>query len=140
MKIDYDGQVYDLDIEAITLKQAMVIQSYTGMSVMTLFDQVGKDEDSPEQLKAIAALYWLMCNQAGEQFPIADMDFPLLKFLQALLAGLTAETPAAAEGEGEGEAGPTVPGEAPSPSPPARRNQARNRSPGGEVVADSTAS
>jgi hypothetical protein len=140
VKIDYDGEVYDLDLEAITLKQAMVIQSYTGMSVMKLFERVAADEDSPEQMKAIAALYWLMMNQAGRQFPIAETDFPLLKFLQALLAGMVTEAPAQADAEAE--PGPTGPSPAPSASPPVLLSPAPSPSPGGREVtpADTTAS
>lgn len=140
MKIDYGGQVYDLDLEAVTLKQAMVIQGYVGMSIAKLFDQFSHvEEDTPELLAAVGAVYWLMKNQAGEQFPIADADFPLVPFLTAFFTALKAEGLMTAEPSGEAAVDPTSSGQAPpavSPSLPAPSSP----SPPEEVTADTTAS
>lgn len=123
MKIDYGGQAYELDLTAITNKQAMVIQSFIGMSIKQLFDQFEEiEEDTPELLRAITCVYWLMKNQAGEKFPIAEAEFPLVPFLEAFFTALVGEAKAAAPAqpqEPEGEPGPTLPPPAASASPTA---------------------
>ena len=134
MKIDYDGQVYDLDLAAVTLKQAMVIQGYVGMSVMKLLEQFANvEEDTPELLLAIGAIYWLMHNQAGHQFPIADADFPLTKFLEAFFTALRDENLLTLVApEPEAGAGPTGPSPAASPSPPDPPSPEPNQTPTGQ--------
>lgn len=139
MKVDYQGQVYDLDLENITLKQAMAIQGYCGMSIKKLFAQFsGLDEDAddtPEMFMALGALYWLMQNQAGNVFPIADADFPIEPFTEALFRGFLADQPA--EPEPEAEPGPTVPSPASSLSPPALLSPSQSSQ---EVTPDLTVS
>lgn len=120
MKVDYEGQVYDLDLENFDLKQAMAIQGYTGMSIMKLFSQLKEvEEDTPELFLALGAIYWLMQNQAGNIYPIADTNFPVAKFTESLFRAMLADEPQPPTPEPEGEPGPTVPSPASSPSPPA---------------------
>lgn len=133
MKIDYEGRVYDLDLANFTLKQAMAIQGYTGMPVMKLFEQFKDiEEDTPELLMAIGAIFWLMKNQAGEVFPIADSDPPLVPFLKAFVPALMAEVPDAEPGA---EPVPTVPSRPASPSPRVSRSRKTNREVSGQRIA-----
>jgi len=129
MKITYEGEDYDLDLQRFTLKQAMAIQSYAGTSIKGLFETVEAQfeesaEDTPELFKALGALYWLMMNQAGNVFPISDTDFPVVDFTAALFQGLLDSAPAADSGA---EPGPTQPPASPPASASPKATQARTR-------------
>lgn len=104
MRIEFESRVWDLDPTHIQFQQAMVIQSFTGMSIGEWEDsiEVTAEKDPvtgeervinppPEWLKSIGALYWLMHAQAGEKIPISEMDFDFGDFMLALMAGTARE-------------------------------------------------
>ena len=99
MKIEFEDQVWDLDLTHVTYKQAYAIQLFTGMSIGEWEDsiEVGEDEDGnpvnppPEWVKSIGALYWLMRSQGGDKIAFDDMDFEFGPFLVAVMEGMAAE-------------------------------------------------
>lgn len=116
--IEWEGETYRLDLARFTVKQAIVIEGYTGMKLAALLDQIGDlggDADPPDLLKIMVALYWLMRAQAGKKEPIADADFELIPFVTALSAGLAASGLAE---DAEDEPDPTPP--SPPPGRPSR--------------------
>lgn len=100
MKIEFEGTVYDFDERSIRLKQAVKIEKHIGGTL-------GDWEDGLANASApcLQALAWLIFH-GGDATPIDDVDFELLPFAEAVLAGMTAEA----------EAGDAVdPTSAPSP-------------------------
>lgn len=78
MNITYDGRDLTLDIEAITTKQAIVIQGYSGFTLMPLLN--GVREGDP---RAITAIAWLAYTQSGDTLAIAELDIAVFRFLEA---------------------------------------------------------
>ena len=84
--IDWDGRQWAVDTEEITLTQAFVIKDTTkdgeiwpaGRPLQPWL--VGVTSGDPGCLRG---LYWLMLQQDGQQTPIRDLDFPVLKFYAA---------------------------------------------------------
>lgn len=118
--IEWDGETYRLDLARFTVRQAMVIEGWTGLKLAALLDQIGDlggGEDPPDLLKIMVALYWLMRAQAGKREPIADADFELIPFVTAFTAGLAASGLAEEAGD---EAGPDPTPPSPPPGRPSR--------------------
>lgn len=122
MIIKFGGRDWEFEHEA-TLQQGIVIQSYTGMSI-NAWEKSLEEIDKPEFLKSLAAVYWLMLAQNGETAPIAEVDFPMRKFIDAYGDALAAdlEQRKAAAAVPEPEPGPTIPAtpgpRSPEPSTP----------------------
>lgn len=95
--VSFEGKDYQFDIEELTLNQARYISRNCKLSVRKLMD--GLVDLDPE---ALAALYWLMCDQNGERKEISKVDFPLIKFAAAIGDAFPAD-----EVEGEDEVNPT---------------------------------
>lgn len=95
MKIELEGVTYTLDPDHIRLGHARVIQRFTGLSIDEWADsinaQAGPDEDGTvrkvpaEWIESVAALYWLMLAQSGDETPIEDVDFDVSGFYQLFL-------------------------------------------------------
>jgi hypothetical protein len=106
VKIDFDGRMWDFDIEDVTVGQCEAVEKFTGAKGMG--DWSNKLEAG--NTKAVIALWWLMRKQAGEETgPISQPgdSFRPLRLLSAFVAaGLTeaAAAVAAAEAEAEAEA------------------------------------
>jgi hypothetical protein len=96
MVIDYDGQEYRLDIDEITVSQAMLLKVKTGFSLMQW--QAKLEEADVDALKF---LYWLMVDQSGKRVNFESIDFKIVKFAQAVQAAQDAEE--------NSEANPTIP-------------------------------
>ena len=79
MKINYEGRVYDLDFEEITLKQLSVIKNFCHISLNGL--QAGLAEGDADALRAF---FWLMQVNSGFKVAIQDVDFKVLKFASAI--------------------------------------------------------
>ena len=103
MIVEFEGRTWQLDPTHVRLQQAMVIQSYTGMSIGEWEDSIevrgetGPDGQErivnppPEWLKSVAALYWLMLAQNDVKKPIAEVDFDFGEFIVALVVATARE-------------------------------------------------
>jgi hypothetical protein len=148
MIIDFEGREWELDMEHVRFQHAMVIQSWTGMSIGEWEDSIDVKErldadgkptgelvnPPPEWLKSVGALYWLMLAQNEVRTPITDVDFDFPAFLVALMEATAArlERAKAAAEEAAGRPDPTSParspkGDRPSRAPASRRVTTRAR-------------
>jgi hypothetical protein len=99
MKIEFEGRTWEVETGDLTVQQAMVITSYLGTS-LNGWQTAMTDPESPHWLKAIQCLYWLMLAQDGQNVPVADTDFALVKFADAFAdAALAANPPAGQDAE-----------------------------------------
>ena len=116
MIIGFEDREWSLDEGSLRLRQAEAIQEFTGLSVAdwedtlnSWRDQDGKIRNPPKEwARSVAALYWLMLSQNGEQVLIADVDPDITGFMGAYLKGLKAEL-----GRPEPEPDPTSPPRSP---------------------------
>jgi hypothetical protein len=93
VKIEWQGRVYALDLDDLTLKQGEAIQDYMGMPV-TEWEQALQSKGA-DLLKALGVTYWLMMRQNGEDpGALEDVDFPLAKFSRSLSDAFARETAA----------------------------------------------
>lgn len=100
MKINFEGDEYEFDLNEITVAQAKVIKVHTGMTLLGL--EEGLSNGDPDALRAI---FWLMHAQSGKTCDIDRADFKIMSFSQALEQSLTEEAEAAQETtESAGEA------------------------------------
>lgn len=97
--IDWDGREWAVDTEEITLDQAFMIKDSTkddaswpsGRPLQPWLAGVGSGDPA-----CLRGLYWLMLQQDGQQKPIRDLKFAVLKYHTAwVLASTTATTDAA---------------------------------------------
>jgi hypothetical protein len=79
MEVDYEGKVYDLDFDEVTVQQAKVIKVHCGLSLKGL-EQGLADGDAD----ALRALFWLMTVNSGETASIDTIDFKIVKFSKAI--------------------------------------------------------
>lgn len=113
MKITFEGREWTLDLEAITLKQAIAIHLAYGFTLDGWIAACGNADP-----RAFQCLYWLMLQQDGQEKPIKDCDCTIVA-LGAAFADAQADT------EEEPPADPTSspgspPGDQPSPGPATR--------------------
>ena len=135
MKIEYDGGTYQFDDQDITLKQAMVVQLHTGLSISAWQDALNVEDGrdpGPEWLKSVQCLYWLVMAQNDITVPIADADFKVARFLSAYAEAAKAE--AASTPPVEPDPTKVSPSPAPSPEPGSQK------APGSAEEVTSTAS
>jgi hypothetical protein len=122
MKIDYDGQVYDWDDEALTVAQGLAIEKHTGGTLLD-WDQGLLSA----RTDCYQALYWVVLRGGDPGVKIAALEFPVLKFARAYITARNAEIEAlAAEAEAavtEAEAQVAANGEDPTPQPAPRRSR-----------------
>ena len=81
MVVDFEDKQYNLDIEDIDVRQAMVIKVKTGFNLLqwqAALEQADVD--------AIKALYWLMLAQNGVAADIDIVNFKIIKFANAVKA------------------------------------------------------
>lgn len=114
MKIEFEGVTRKLDVDDLSVKQAVAITEYTGGTLVT-WEKTAADPELPGWLRAMEALYWLMLAQNGETTDPdpGGSDFAVLKFSRAF-AKATAEEEKTAGGEA---ADPTKPAGTPDGAP-----------------------
>ncbi len=100
MKIEWDDRMWTVDVNELSLTQAVVITGRTGVS-LTAWEKALADPDSPQWLPSVQCFYWLMLQQDGQKVPVGDLDFPVLKYAQAVAAAVEQENTAAAEAVAE---------------------------------------
>lgn len=100
MKVNWDGDVYELDLDEIDVSQACTIKREWHLTLLGLDN--GLNEADPE---ALLAIYWLMHQQTeGKTLGIRDINFKVVKFASAVqdaaeAAAKEAEDKAKAEGK-----------------------------------------
>ena len=101
MRITFEGRDWELDLEAITLKQGVAMHMAYGFTVDGWLTALG-DADP----RALQVLYWLMLQQDGQHVAVKDADCRIVDLATAF-AEITPED--------EAEPDPTQP---PQLSPP----------------------
>lgn len=138
MIVDFEGRQWELDTERVRYQHAMVIQSYTGMSIGEWEDSIevkekvdadgeptGELENPPPAwLKSVGSLYWLMLAQNEVKTPISEMDFDFGAFIVALMEGMVAEMERR-KADKAAEPDPTSPPRSPKGGPPSRAPSTR---------------
>ena len=92
MRIEYEGESYDFDLDDLTVKQALKIEKHLG-GPMIEFEKgmaVGRAD-------CYQVLGWLIFHR-GDSTPIADVDFKFGKLAKAFEAAAAAEKDAQAAG------------------------------------------
>ncbi len=100
MKIEWDDRMWTVDVNELSLTQAVVITGRTGVS-LTAWEKALADPDSPQWLPAVACFYWLMLQQDGQKIPVGDLDFAVLKYAQAVAVAVEQENAAESAGAAE---------------------------------------
>jgi hypothetical protein len=132
VKIEFDGRQWELDNTKIMVRDAMVIQLYTGLSIGDWQDSLAipRDPDAGEGtiaflnppahwLKSVIGLYWLMLAQNDVRAAIDEVDFDYTAFYQTWLnARLDLVMKLRAEREVAAKPDPTSPAPSPPPGPP----------------------
>ena len=84
MKLNINGTVYEYDLDHISVRDAMMLKTATGMNLRPFSQAIG-DLDA----EALVALAWLVLTRAGvkgadgQPLTLADVpDFDMLQFLQ----------------------------------------------------------
>jgi hypothetical protein len=139
VKIQFEGRDWDLDLEAITLKQGIAMHLAYGFTLNGWLEAVG-DSDP----RALQCLYWLMLQQDGQIKPIKDVDCKVVA-LGAAFGEATDAAEAEQPAEDEAEADPTrmtsltssPPGPG-SPAPVSPRATTRQHADASEVVSAAT--
>jgi hypothetical protein len=138
MEIEWEGRMREVDANAVDIKQAFVIKestkddAYPGGRSLSAWQQ-GLNEVDPA---CVRAFYWLMLQQEGTEVPIAGLNFPVIKFSNAVMTAVVAEQKAEAKEKAAADAeaaAAAVPTSAPSPeraSPPATTPAAAAAAPG----------
>lgn len=99
--VEWDGRKYEYMPGKITVRQGIVIHGYTGMGLMSWSRAV--NDGHP---KAVAALMWVMCDQAGEKCSVAGFEeLSLGEFIAAYNAAMV-EWVTARVAEEEAKEGP----------------------------------
>jgi hypothetical protein len=88
MKITYEGAVYDLDLDEITVRQGQAIEKHTGGTLGDWEEGLGK-----ASADCLQALGWLIFTGGDLKQPIGETDFKLLKLAKALGEAQEAESP-----------------------------------------------
>jgi hypothetical protein len=96
MKIDYEGQTLQFDLEDITIQQATVLKRQLGMTLLAL--DKGLIEGDPDALRAV---FWLIQSQSGNRVDINEVDFKVVKFANAIQKAVEAEEAEEAEADGK---------------------------------------
>jgi hypothetical protein len=87
MKIQYEGEYLEFDLEEVTLAQATYLHKKLGLTLLGL--DRGLVEGNPDALRAV---WWLMQQQAGNtKVNIDSLDFKIVKLTNAIQEAYEAE-------------------------------------------------
>lgn len=120
MKISWEGKDWPVSFDDLSMKQAETVEAEAGMAIGAWLDILNEsfDTKSPQFIRFVKIIYWLMLNQNGDKTPIGAVDFPLLKFAQAFTGAAAAEDAAAPPAEEEIPIPPVMASETRYPGPP----------------------
>jgi hypothetical protein len=103
--VDWEDKIYDLDIEAVTVQQGIVIKGNFGWTIKEW--SVAMSNMDPE---AWQALFWVMKVQSGQACNMRDLDFPVAKYAAACeVAAQAAGDAEAIQGNGAAPVGQNIP-------------------------------
>jgi hypothetical protein len=90
MVVTYEHQAYVLDFEAITVRQAVEIYNYTGLTIADLHRVFADGNGSTEDVinACLSAFFWLM---TGCEIPFPILDFKVAKLAKAIFEGSQAD-------------------------------------------------
>lgn len=99
MKINYEGETLEFDLDQITVREAMFLKMKLGLTLLGL-DQ-GLATGDPE---ALLAIYWLIRKHSngGRPVDIDELDFKVVALANAVQEAVEAEAKAQADAEGDG--------------------------------------
>jgi hypothetical protein len=86
LKITYEGQAYDLDMDEIDVKQGQKIEQHIGGDLTAWEDGMGR-----ASVNCLQALGWLIFTGGDLNAPIADVNFKVMKLGKAVAAAQKAE-------------------------------------------------
>ena len=90
MQFEWDGSTWYYDDRKVTVSVAGIIKKETGLNWPVDFAEALQSMDP----NAIQALMWLVRQQNGRVEQISEVDGPIVPFMEAYAAGLTAEAAA----------------------------------------------
>jgi hypothetical protein len=99
MKVHYEDQVLNFDLEDIDVQQATVLKRKLGLTLLSL--DTGLTEGDPDALRAV---YWLMLTQSGQRVDIDDVNFKIVKLANAIQDAVEKEAAEKEASEEEGAA------------------------------------
>jgi hypothetical protein len=83
MKLNINGAIYDYDMDRITVRDAMMLKTATGLNLKPFSTALGELDPN-----CLAALAWLVQTKAGvkgadgEPLKFTDVDFDMIEFLE----------------------------------------------------------
>jgi hypothetical protein len=101
MKVDYEGEVLEFDLEKITVRQAMMLKQKLGLTLLGLDEGLATGDPA-----AMLAVYWLMRTLNGDKVDIDDLDFKVVVLANAIQEAVEKEEAAAKATEEENKKGP----------------------------------
>jgi hypothetical protein len=90
MRIDYEGQTYEFEMNDIKIRQAIKIEKYLGCPISEFGERLSPSDGKPPDLMAMQCLGWLILHE-GRGVPIEDTDFSVERFTIALTKAAEAE-------------------------------------------------
>lgn len=104
MQIHFEDKDYELELDDIDVQQARIIKRQTGLTLLQL--QKGLEE---VDVDCLVALYWLMKKQNGETVDMNKVNFPVVRFGEAVITALIEKARAAEENPTDESAAATPP-------------------------------
>jgi hypothetical protein len=83
MKLNINGAIYEYDLDRITVRDAMMLKTATGLNLKPFSTALGELDPN-----CLAALAWLVQTKAGvkgadgEPLKFGDVDFDMIEFLE----------------------------------------------------------
>ena len=108
MKIEYEGRVYDYDLDDLDVEQSLKIEKHIGGTMLDWEQGLAK-----ASVACFQALGWMILHGGDLSVPISSVNFKVMK-----LATAWAEAQAAEAAAAEDEPDPTTPGGSSTPGTP----------------------
>jgi hypothetical protein len=83
MRIEYEGESYEFDMDDITVKQGIKIEKHLGCSLADFGEMLNAEDGKTPDLLAVQCLGWLILH-GGRGIPIEDTDFKVTALSRAL--------------------------------------------------------
>ena len=80
MKVNYEGEELEFDLERVTVRQAMQLKMKLGLTLLGLDEGLTKGDPD-----ALLAVYWLMRTHSSDKpVDIDTLDFKIVKLANAI--------------------------------------------------------
>lgn len=90
MRVLYEGESYEFDWAAMTVKQAIKIEKHLGCPIAEFGERLSTSEGKNPDMLAIQCFGWLILH-GGRDVPIEDADFKVKALTEAVAAAVLAE-------------------------------------------------